>query len=324
MTSETFAPGQPEHEKPLAIFLMGPTAAGKTDLAVHLSEQHNCDIISVDSALIYRGMDIGTAKPDADTLARAPHRLIDIKDPAETYSAAEFRDDALREMAEIQAAGKIPLLTGGTMMYYKRLYDGVADLPQADAAVRAQLDAWAEKEGLQALHDRLKAIDPVSAERIHPNDPQRLQRALEVYELSGKSLTEHWQAQKQNRDSFPFRVLSLAVNPTDRKQLHQRIEQRFMLMLEQGFLSEVEALRARGDLNLTMPSVRSVGYRQAWEYLDGQYDYDTFVHKGIVATRQLAKRQVTWLRSWPQLHWLPTEAPDLRDLALKKLESSLI
>ncbi len=313
-----------EQDKPLAIFLMGPTAAGKTDLAIHLSEEHRCDIISVDSALIYRGMDIGTAKPDAETLARAPHRLIDIKDPTESYSAAEFREDALREMAEIQAAGKIPLLTGGTMMYYKRLYDGVADLPSADAEVRARLDAWAEKDGLKALHDRLKAVDPVSAERIHPNDPQRLQRALEVYEVSGKSLTQHWLEQKQNRDSFPFRVLSLAVNPTDRKLLHERIEQRFHLMLEQNFIAEVQALRARGDLDLTLPSMRSVGYRQVWEYLDGLYDYDTMVHKGVVATRQLAKRQVTWLRSWPDLNWLPTEAPNLRDLALKKLESSLI
>ncbi|WP_417598161.1 tRNA (adenosine(37)-N6)-dimethylallyltransferase MiaA [Oceanospirillum sp.] len=311
-------------QKPLAVFLMGPTAAGKTDLAVHLSEEHNCDIISVDSALIYRGMDIGTAKPDAETLARAPHRLIDIRDPAESYSAAEFREDALREMSDIQASGKIPLLTGGTMMYYKRLYDGVADLPSANAEVREQLDAWAEKDGLKALHDRLKEIDPVSAERIHPNDPQRLQRALEVYELSGKSLTEHWHEQKQNRESFPFRVLSLAVNPTDRRLLHERIAQRFHLMLAQNFLAEVETLRARKDLHLGLPSIRSVGYRQAWEYLDGQYDYDTLVHKGIVSTRQLAKRQITWLRSWPELNWLPAEAPNLRDLALKKLESSLI
>ncbi|WP_051205954.1 tRNA (adenosine(37)-N6)-dimethylallyltransferase MiaA [Oceanospirillum maris] len=317
-------PAANEADKPLAIFLMGPTAAGKTDLAVHLSQEHHCDIISVDSALIYRGMNIGTAKPDAETLARAPHRLMDIRDPSETYSAAEFRVDALREMTAIHQQGKIPLLTGGTMMYYKRLYDGVADLPSADASVRAALDAWAEKDGLQALHDRLTEVDPISAQRIHPNDPQRLQRALEVYELTGKSLTEHWQAQKQNRDSFPFRVLSLAVNPTDRRLLHQRIEQRFHLMLEQNFIAEVEALRARGDLNLNLPSIRSVGYRQVWEHLDGLYDYKTMVHKGVVATRQLAKRQVTWLRSWPELHWLPTEAPNLRDLALKKLESSLI
>lgn len=311
-------------DKPLAIFLMGPTAAGKTDLAVHLSESHNCEIISVDSALIYRGMDIGTAKPDTETLARAPHRLIDIRDPAESYSAAEFCEDALQAMTEIQQQGKIPLLTGGTMMYYKRLYDGVADLPSADAGVRARLDAWAAQDGLQALHDRLAEIDPVSAQRIHPNDPQRLQRALEVFELSGKSLTELWQAQKQKQADFPFRVLSLAVNPTDRKLLHQRIEQRFHLMLEQNFIAEVEALRARGDLDLSLPSMRSVGYRQAWEYLDGVYDYDTMIDKGVVATRQLAKRQVTWLRSWPELHWLPTEARNLRDLALKKLESSLI
>ena len=310
--------------RPLAIFLMGPTAAGKTDLAVHLSEHHNCEIISVDSALIYRGMDIGTAKPDADTLARAPHRLIDIKDPTESYSAAECREDALREMADIQASGKIPLLTGGTMMYYKRLYDGVADLPSADAEIRARLDTWAAKEGLKALHDRLQEIDPVAAERIHPNDPQRLQRALEVYEISGKSLTQHWLDQQQSRSSLPFRVLSLAVSPTDRKQLHERIEQRFHLMLAQNFVDEVAALSARGDLNLGLPSMRSEGYRQVWGYLEGHYDYETMIEKGVAATRQLAKRQITWLRSWPELHWLPGEADNLKDQVLKKLESSLI
>ncbi|MBB1485005.1 tRNA (adenosine(37)-N6)-dimethylallyltransferase MiaA [Oceanospirillum sediminis] len=310
--------------RPLAIFLMGPTAAGKTDLAVHLSEHADCDIISVDSALIYKGMDIGSAKPDAETLARAPHRLIDICDPAESYSAAQFRDDALAEMDKIIRAGKTPLLTGGTMMYYKRLYDGVADLPSADTDVRARLDDWAEKEGLEALHRRLQEIDPVSALRIHQNDPQRLQRALEVYEITGKSLTEHWQAQQQCRENFPFRVLSLAVCPEERKDLHARIALRYELMLKQGFISEVESLRARGDLNLSMPSMRSVGYRQVWEYLDGIYDYETMVHKGIVATRQLAKRQITWLRSWPDLHWLKTEAKDLPGQVLKKIESALI
>lgn len=313
-----------DNDKPLAIFLMGPTASGKTALAVDLVEQLNCDIISVDSALIYRGMDIGTAKPDAETLARAPHRLINICEPSESYSAAQFRDDALREMAEIHQAGKIPLLTGGTMMYYKRLYDGVADLPSASPEVRAELDAWAEKDGLGALHKRLQEIDPVSAERIHPNDPQRLQRALEVFQLTGKSLTQHWQEQKQHREHFPFRVLSLAVNPAERKDLHERIALRYQLMLEQGFINEVEQLRARGDLDLSLSSMRSVGYRQVWEYLDGAYDYDTMVHKGIVATRQLAKRQITWLRSWPDLHWLLTESPDLSAQVLKKVESSLI
>jgi tRNA dimethylallyltransferase len=324
LSSESPVSTSETEQKPLAIFLMGPTASGKTDLAVHLVEQLNCEIVSVDSALIYRGMDIGTAKPDQDTLARAPHRLIDICDPSESYSAAQFRDDALQQMAEINQAGKIPLLVGGTMMYYKRLYEGVADLPSADSEIRARLDAWAEKDGLNALHQRLQEVDPVSAQRVHPNDPQRLRRALEVYELSGKSLTELWQEQQQDRDNFPFRVLSLAVNPTDRKLLHERIALRFQLMLEQGFLDEVKTLRERGDLDLTMPSMRSVGYRQAWEYLDGQYDYDTMVHKGIVATRQLAKRQITWLRSWPDLHWLATEAPDLQAKVLKKVESSLI
>lgn len=311
-------------KKPLAIFLMGPTAAGKTDLAVHLVQNFNCEIISVDSALIYRDMDIGTAKPDAATLALAPHRLIDIRDPAESYSAGEFREDALREMAAIQQQGKTPLLVGGTMMYYKCLYEGVADLPSGDAQVRARLAAWIEAEGLEALHARLQQVDPVSAQRIHPNDPQRLQRALEVYELTGKSMTQLWQEQQQSRDSLPFEVLSLAVCPTDRKLLHQRIEQRFHIMLEQGFMSEVAKLRARGDLNLELPSMRSVGYRQAWEHLEGNYDYAEMVNRGVIATRQLAKRQITWLRSWPDLNWLATEDPNLRDIALKKVESSLI
>lgn len=314
---------QEADNRPLAIFLMGPTAAGKTDLAVHLSEQENCDIISVDSALIYKGMDIGTAKPDSETLARAPHRLIDICDPSESYSAAQFRDDALRHMDDITRSGRTPLLTGGTMMYYKRLYDGVADLPSADPEVRSRLDLWAEKEGLEALHQRLQEIDPVSAVRIHKNDPQRLQRALEVYEITGKSLTEHWQEQQQCRENFPYRVLSLAVCPAERKTLHARIALRYELMLKQGFIQEVEALKERGDLNLSMPSMRSVGYRQVWEYLDQQYDYDTMMHKGVVATRQLAKRQITWLRSWPDLHWLETESADLPGQVLKKIESGL-
>lgn len=291
---------------------MGPTAAGKTDLAVELVQQCNCEIISVDSALIYREMDIGTAKPDADVLSKAPHRLIDICDPAESYSAAEFRADALTAMAEIRDAGKVPLLVGGTMMYYKVLKEGIANLPEADDVVRQKLLQEAEVHGWQYLHDRLRQVDPVSAERIHPNDPQRLQRALEVYELTGKTLTDLWAEQKRDvQCNFPFRTLDLAVAPKERKLLHERIEKRFRLMLEQGFLDEVKALRERGDLHLNMPSMRSVGYRQAWLYLDGEYDYEELVNRGIYATRQLAKRQITWLRSWQNLQWLDSLDPNL-------------
>lgn len=292
-------------EKFPSVWLMGPTAAGKTDLAVELVERCNCEIISVDSALIYRDMNIGTAKPDAELLAKAPHRLIDIRDPSESYSAAEFRQDALSEMAEIRQRGKVPLLVGGTMMYYKVLREGIANLPEADDSVRQSLLKEAEAQGWQALHDRLRVIDPVSAERIHPNDPQRLQRALEVHQLTGKTLTELWAEQKRDvEQSFPYRVLNLAVSPNERKTLHERIALRFRIMLEQGFVDEVEVLKARGDLNLDMPSMRSVGYRQVWQYLDGDYSYDEMADKGVFATRQLAKRQITWLRSWQELNWL--------------------
>jgi len=295
-----------------SIWLMGPTAAGKTDLAVELVQRCNCEIVSVDSALIYKGMDIGTAKPDADVLKKAPHRLIDICDPSESYSAAEFRQDALSEMAEIRNAGKVPLLVGGTMMYYKVLKEGIANLPEADEVVRQKLLEEANQYGWQVLHDRLREIDPVSAERIHPNDPQRLQRALEVYELTGKTLTALWAEQKQDvQCNFPYRVQSLAVAPEERKVLHDRIEKRFRIMLEQGFLDEVKGLKDRGDLHLNMPSMRSVGYRQVWQYLDGDYDYDEMVDRGIFATRQLAKRQITWLRSWQDLEWLDSLNPSL-------------
>ncbi|WP_284379831.1 tRNA (adenosine(37)-N6)-dimethylallyltransferase MiaA [Litoribrevibacter albus] len=301
---------------------MGPTAAGKTDLAVELVQRCNCEIISVDSALIYRKMDIGTAKPEADVLTKAPHRLIDICDPAESYSAAEFRVDALDAMAEIRSAGKVPLLVGGTMMYYKVLKEGIANLPEANEAVRQKLLNEAETLGWQCLHDRLKSIDPVSAERIHPNDPQRLQRALEVYELTGKTLTDLWAEQKRDvQCNFPYRVLSLAVAPKERKVLHERIEQRFRIMLEQGFLDEVKALKERGDLNLNMPSMRSVGYRQVWQYLDGEYDYDDMVNRGIYATRQLAKRQITWLRSWDDLEWLDSLNPNLIPETVRQVQN---
>lgn len=303
---------------PPAIFLMGPTAAGKTDLAIELSKVLPCELISVDSALVYRGMDIGTAKPSKAQLAEYPHRLIDILDPAQSYSAADFRSDALAAMAEITARGNIPLLVGGTMLYFKALLHGLADMPAADAQVRAQLEADAQAYGWQSLHDQLAVVDPVSAARIHPNDPQRLIRALEVYRVSGMSMTAHREQQTaqsteaaaSGRQQLPYTVANLAIAPADRKVLHQRIALRFEQMLDQGFLDEVLALRSRGDLHSGLPSIRAVGYRQVWDHLDGKLTRDEMQERGIIATRQLAKRQFTWLRSWEDLHWLDSLASD--------------
>ena len=288
---------------PHALCIMGPTAAGKTALAMALVEKGIGEIISVDSSMIYRGMDIGTAKPTADELARAPHRLIDIIEPNQSYSAAEFRSDALKAMAEIAAAGKVPILVGGTMLYFKVLRDGLANLPEADAELRAELLRDAETQGWPALHERLQAVDPIAAARITPHDSQRLQRALEVWMLTGKTLTQ-WHAEQPEPEPLPYRMHWLALSPPDRGLLHERIAQRFDLMLAQGFIAEVETLRARGDLMPTMPSMRSVGYRQAWEHLDGEYDRDELRNRGIFATRQLAKRQLTWLRSFTAATWL--------------------
>jgi tRNA dimethylallyltransferase len=284
---------------PPAIFLMGPTAAGKTDLAVEMVQQRACEIISVDSALIYQGMDIGSAKPDAATLAVAPHHLINICDPLEAYSVARFRTDALALMAQITARGKVPLLVGGTMMYYKVLMDGLAQLPESDPVIRAQLEQEIEEYGLESMHVRLCDIDPVAGARINAADTQRVTRAMEVFLLTGETLTTHWSRQEQQR--LPYQVTSVGVWPADRAVLHQRIEQRYEIMLQQGFKHEVESLMARGDLHLDLPSMRCVGYRQMWQHLAGEYDEATMQFKGIVATRQLAKRQLTWLRSWPEL-----------------------
>ncbi|SHN09094.1 tRNA dimethylallyltransferase [Pseudomonas asturiensis] len=314
---------------PPAIFLMGPTAAGKTDLAIELTKVLPCELISVDSALVYRGMDIGTAKPSKAQLAQYPHRLIDILDPAQSYSAADFRTDALAAMAEITARGNIPLLVGGTMLYFKALLDGLADMPAADAQVRAQLEADAQANGWQSLHDQLAVVDPVSAARIHPNDPQRLIRALEVYRVSGMSMTAHREQQTaqsteaaaSGRQQLPYTVASLAIAPADRKVLHDRIALRFLQMLDQGFLDEVLALRSRGDLHSGLPSIRAVGYRQVWDHLDGKLTRDEMQERGIIATRQLAKRQFTWLRSWENLHWLDSLASDNLPRALKYLGS---
>ncbi len=294
-------------ELPLALFLMGPTASGKTELAIRLRQKYPVEIISVDSALIYRGMDIGTAKPDQHEQALAPHRLIDILDPAQAYSAADFRRDALNEMKNIVAQGKIPLLVGGTMLYYKALLEGLSPLPAANPEIRQQIEQEALTNGWEVLHDQLKAIDPVSAARIHPNDPQRLSRALEVYRISGKTLTELTQTKG---DQLPFRVKQFAIAPKERTELHRRIELRFEKMLKMGFEDEMKALHARDDLHPDLPSIRCVGYRQMWDYLDGNTTLDDAIFRGICATRQLAKRQITWLRSWDNLTWLDSEHID--------------
>jgi len=281
---------------------MGPTACGKTRVAVELAQELPVEIISVDSALVYRGLDIGSGKPDAATLARAPHRLIDIRDPAETYSAANFRVDAIKEMNDILGKGKLPLLVGGTMLYFKALREGLAPMPSANADVRARILALAQQEGWSAVHRRLQEVDPVAAQRIHPNDPQRLQRALEVYEVSGRAMSElHAEKPAGDAPDLPCKLIFLAMLP-ERAPLHEAIAQRFHAMLAAGFVDEVCTLRERGDLHVDLPALRSVGYRQVWEYLDKKYDYATMIDKGIAATRQLAKRQYTWLRSWPDLN----------------------
>ncbi len=305
---------------PPALFLMGPTASGKTDLAVELVRRFPFEIVSVDSALVYRGMDIGTAKPGAEILREAPHRLIDFLDPRECYSAARFQRDALSEMAAISRAGRVPLLVGGTMLYFRVLDQGMSELPGADVVVRARLNEVRVTQGPEALYRRLQAVDPESASRIHPNDPQRLQRALEVYEVTGRSLTE-WHL-RQRPERCPYRVLKLVVTPAERMTLHRRIEVRFHRMLEQGFVVEVRHLRARGDLGPNNVSMRAVGYRQVWDYLDGVTDYATMVQRGLAATRQLAKRQLTWLRSEPRTVWLDSLAPGLMEQAIARINEA--
>ena len=282
------------------ICLMGPTATGKTEIAVRLSQRIQADIISVDSALVYRGMDIGTAKPDAETLAIAPHRLIDIRAPVERYSAGDFVTDARREIDAIHGQGRVPLLVGGTMMYFRSLTEGIADLPLADSSVRLQLNSEAKKQGWPGLHKHLAEIDPVAASRINENDSQRIQRALEVYKISGRTLTA-WQAES-GKDSLPHRFIKLALVPANRGQLHKRIEARFESMLQQGFVEEVRRLMGLPGLSADSPSMRAVGYRQIRAHLDGKYDLQTACHKACIATRQLAKRQMTWLRSEKQLN----------------------
>jgi len=283
---------------PPAIFIIGPTASGKTDLAIKLMEHFPIEIISVDSALVYKDMDIGTAKPTADELEVAPHRLISFLDPSKAYSAADFRRDALREMAEITAAGKIPVLVGGTMLYYRALEYGLAILPEADPILRESLTSEAETIGWDGLHQRLLEIDPASGKRLHPNDKQRIQRALEVFELTGKSLTQHQIEHQQDKEnSLPYRLLKIALIPEEREWIRELADIRFRQMLDDGFIDEMKALHARDDLHADLPSIRCVGYRQAWQYLEGTLDYEEMIERAVIATRQLAKRQMTWMRS---------------------------
>jgi tRNA dimethylallyltransferase len=305
---------------PPAIFLMGPTAAGKTDLAIFLAQNLPVEIISVDSALIYKQMDIGTAKPDAETLEQFPHHLVDIIDPKDAYSAGRFRQDALALMAEITRRGKIPLLVGGTMLYFKTLQYGIAELPEADAEVRSKLEKELQDFGLSHLHQRLSEIDPVSAKRIHINDPQRLLRALEVYEISGKSLTE---LTEHSDFLLPYRVIKIILAPFDRKILHKRISERYQKMMRTGFTDEVKKLHARGDLHPGLPSIRAVGYRQAWSYLCGEYDESTFIDKAVIATRQMAKRQLTWLRAQNDGVWFDSGKDLPQELVLGFVRSTL-
>ncbi|MDP4028366.1 MAG: tRNA (adenosine(37)-N6)-dimethylallyltransferase MiaA [Gallionella sp.] len=294
---------------PPAIFLMGPTASGKTGVAVELAQRLPVELISVDSALVFRDMDIGTAKPDAATLARAPHHLINIIDPTEAYSAAAFRHDALRLMADITARGKVPLLVGGTMLYFKALREGLSPLPQADAALRAELDAEIAQYGIEHLHRELAKVDSETAARLHPTDTQRIQRALEIYLISGKPMSELIKAQKQ--DEPPYRILPIALIPSDRAVLHQRVAARFSQMLQQGLVDELRGLREKYPLQRNMTSMRCVGYRQAWEFMEGEITAAELREKGIAATRQLAKRQLTWLRGMPDNIELDCLADDL-------------
>ncbi|MEX2480958.1 MAG: tRNA (adenosine(37)-N6)-dimethylallyltransferase MiaA [Gammaproteobacteria bacterium] len=292
---------------PPLVFIMGPTGAGKTRLALSLAERLPCDIVSVDSALVYRGLDIGTAKPNPAERARAPHHLIDICDPTERYSAARFRTDARAALEAIAARGRLALLVGGTGLYFRALQYGLADLPDADPEVRALLRATLREEGAAELHRRLAEVDPEAAARIHPNDPQRLIRALEVHQLTGRPLSSLWRRGQLEPLAVP--VLKLVLAPARRGVLHAHIARRFDAMLERGFVNEVRALRARGDLSHELPALRTVGYRELWRFLDGDGDYEAMRQRGIIATRQLAKRQLTWLRREAGCEWLDSADP---------------
>lgn len=286
---------------------MGPTASGKTDLAIALSEVLPCELVSVDSALVYRGLDIGSAKPDPQTLAAYPHALVDICDPSEVYSAASFRRDALLEMQRIAAAGNIPLLVGGTMLYFKALLEGLADMPSADPGVRGEIEALAAKAGWPAVHAELARVDPESAGQIHPNHSQRLSRALEVFKVSGKTMSQL--RAEQGQAELPYAVHQFAIAPGQRSVLHSRIALRLQQMFANGFVDEVRGLIDRGDLHADLPAIRAVGYRQVWQHLHGEFDLETAYERALIASRQLAKRQLTWLRGWEGLHWIDSELP---------------
>ncbi|CAB9495694.1 delta(2)-isopentenylpyrophosphate tRNA-adenosine transferase [Alteromonas macleodii] len=289
------------------IAIMGPTASGKTGLALDIAAQVDSEVISVDSALVYKGMDIGTAKPTQEEQAGVVHHLIDIIDPADSYSVSQFVNDTNGLIGDILARGKVPILAGGTMMYFNALINGISPLPKSDEKIRDDITQQAQRLGWSKLHDELRGVDPISGERIHPNDPQRITRALEVYRSTGKTLT-YWQ--QQEGEKCPYNIAQFAIAPADRAVLHERIATRFDMMLEQGFEKEVSKLYERSDLHEDLPSIRSVGYRQMWQYLDGQLSYAEMRERGIIATRQLAKRQLTWLRGWEQVTWLDTFAND--------------
>jgi tRNA dimethylallyltransferase len=309
--------------KPLAVAIMGPTASGKTAAALHIAATLPAEIISVDSALIYRGMDIGTAKPSLAERAMVPHHLIDIREPNESYSVRQFRDDAIHLISEIHARGKLPLLVGGTMLYFKALRDGLDDLPPADQALRAQIDMEITRHGIAALHERLRVLDPSTADRLKPTDTQRIQRAMEIVLLTGQPMSA--QLAKSNPPNLDFSMLSIALEPSDRSVLHERISNRFdaMLSATPGLLDEVTALRARGNLHPGLPSMRCVGYRQAWEYLDGTVTRHELREKGVAATRQLAKRQLTWLRSMTDRVVIDCLVDDAAEQALALIQKAL-
>lgn len=304
------------------ICIMGPTASGKTDLAVELVQRLPCEIISVDSAMVYRGMDIGTAKPNAEVLRIAPHRLLDIRDPAQIYSAGDFQADANNEIIAINNSKRIPLLVGGTMLYFHVLQNGIAALPKADPIIRQQIVQEAEMQGWPALHARLQTIDPIAAQRIHPNDAQRIQRFLEIYEVTQTTPTS-WFAEQHSPTLATYNPIFIGLIPSDRSKLHQKIAQRFHLMLQAGFIAEVENLFQRHDLSPELPAIRAVGYRQIWEYLAGELTFDEMQEQSIIATRQLAKRQLTWLKNWDDLHCFESDTPMLAHKVIDLLKQKI-
>ena len=310
--------------QPVAVAIMGPTASGKTAAALHIARHLPCEIISVDSALVYREMDIGSAKPSLAERAAVPHHLIDILEPTASYSVMQFRQDAIALVADIHARGKLPLLVGGTMLYFKALRDGLDNLPQADPALRAALDRDIAAHGIQALHARLAVLDPITAARLKPADSQRIQRAMEIITLTGQPMSSL--LARAPKIALPFTLLPIALEPRERSVLHQRIADRFdqMLQAQPGLLDEVRALRARGDLHAGLPSMRCVGYRQAWDYLEGSMDLATLREQGMAATRQLAKRQLTWLRSMPDRISIDCLAPDAADQVLQQVKAALV